>query len=85
MDRIEIEAKVKDMISNELSIKVTNINNTDNLMRDLNADSLDLIVLMMDLEEEFRYQVPEEDLDKIHTVQDIIDYIADKKDCSGAV
>jgi len=42
---------------------------------DLNADSLDLVEMIMSLEEEFKIEIPDDDVEKIHTVGDAVDYI----------
>lgn len=49
---------------------------TDHLVDDLSADSLDTVELMMACEEEFSLEISDEDIDKIATVQDIVDYLA---------
>lgn len=66
--------KILDIISRQLSIPVKKINTSSNLEKDLRADSLDLIELTMTLEEQFDVEISDDDVYKMKTVQDIIDY-----------
>lgn len=79
MDRVEIEAKVKAEISTLLDIPERKIQNSDKLVEDLGADSLDEVEIAMAIEEIFDIQIPDEDAETIKTVQDIINYVCDKK------
>ncbi len=67
--------KVKKIIAGQLSVDEEKINVETNLIEDLKADSLDVVELIMDLEQEFNIEIPDEDLPKITTVKDIIAYI----------
>jgi len=71
----EVESKVKQIIAGRLSVSEDKILPTSAFIGDLGADSLDLVELVMDLEEEFGVSIPDEDNDKLRTVQDAIDYI----------
>jgi acyl carrier protein len=73
-----IEEKVKKIIEEKLSVNVDQITNEAKFAEDLKADSLDTVELVMALEDEFGLDIPDEDADKIKTVQDAIEYIGSK-------
>lgn len=66
-------AQVQGIIAEQLDIPVDKISLESNLLEDLEADSLDIIELVMAFEEEFYMKIPDEDLEKIKTVADIIE------------
>jgi acyl carrier protein len=70
-----IEARVKKVISEKLGVEDGSIKNDAAFVDDLGADSLDTVELVMALEEEFNCQIPDEDAEKITTVQQAIDYV----------
>ncbi len=72
---MSVGAKIKEIIAEQLNQDAAGIDDTANFVNDLGADSLDVVELAMTLEEEFSIQVPDEELEKIRTVQDIVDYI----------
>jgi acyl carrier protein len=72
--------RVRKIIVNQLGVEESEVKPESSFVDDLNADSLDLVELVMSLEEEFssegnRIEIPDEDAEKIKTVQDAIDYI----------
>jgi acyl carrier protein len=73
-----IEEKVKKIIEEKLSVNADQITNDARFAEDLKADSLDTVELVMALEDEFGLDIPDEEADKIKTVQDAIDYIGSK-------
>lgn len=75
-----VEDKVKKIIEEKLSVNADQITNEARFAEDLKADSLDTVELVMALEDEFGLDIPDEEADKIKTVQDAIDYIAAKTD-----
>lgn len=75
-DISSIEARVKKIIIEQLSVKEEQVTNEASFVDDLGADSLDTVELVMALEEEFELEIPDEDAEKITTVQQAIDYIA---------
>jgi acyl carrier protein len=75
----EVESKVKKIIAGRLSVSEDKITPSSAFIGDLGADSLDLVELVMDLEEEFGVSIPDEDNDKLRTVQDAINYINNAK------
>lgn len=74
----DIEAKVKKIIEDKLSVNADQITNEARFAEDLKADSLDTVELVMALEDEFGLDIPDEEAEKIKTVQNAIDYIASK-------
>jgi acyl carrier protein len=75
--------RVKKIIVNQLGAEEVEVKPESSFVDDLNADSLDLVELVMSLEEEFstegkRLEIPDEDAEKIKTVQDAIDYIKEQ-------
>jgi acyl carrier protein len=77
-----IEERVKKIIIEQLGVKPEQVTNDASFVEDLGADSLDTVELVMALEEEFECEIPDEDAEKITTVQQAIDYIT--KHLSGA-
>ncbi len=67
--------KVAQAIANQLSIDAATVKIEQSLIEDLKADSLDVVALIMDLEQEFDIQIPDEDLMNIKKVSDIVAYI----------
>ena len=71
----DIEAKVKDIIINELGVEPEKVTPEASFVEDLGADSLDTVELVMAFEEEFGIEIPDEDAEKLQTVGDAISYI----------
>ena len=67
--------KVRELVAAQLGIDEAVIKPESNFKEDLNADSLDLFELVMSLEDECSVTIPSEELEKILTVQDVVDYI----------
>lgn len=70
-----IEERVKKIICEQLGVGEDTISHESNFVDDLGADSLDTVELVMALEEEFECEIPDEDAEKIQTVQQAIDYV----------
>ena len=70
-----IEERVKKIIVEQLGVKEEEVRNESSFIEDLGADSLDNVELVMALEEEFDTEIPDEDAEKITTIQSAIDYI----------
>jgi acyl carrier protein len=70
-----IEARVKRIVVEQLGVKEEEVGNDASFVDDLGADSLDTVELVMAFEEEFETEIPDEDAEKITTVQQAIDYI----------
>lgn len=73
----DIEQKVKEIIIEQLGVSEEEVKPEASFVDDLGADSLDLVELVMALEEEFGQEIPDEDAEKIATVQDAINYITE--------
>jgi acyl carrier protein len=71
----ELVEKVKQIISEQLGVDEAEVTPSASFVDDLGADSLDQVELVMALEEAFDLEIPDEDAEKIRTVQDAIDYI----------
>ena len=70
-----IEERVKKIVAEQLGVKLGEIQNSASFVEDLGADSLDTVELVMALEEEFETEIPDEEAEKITTVQQAIDFI----------
>lgn len=75
-----IEEQVKNLIVEQLGVSLDEVVPAASFVDDLGADSLDLVELVMMLEEEFGGEIPDEDAEKIQTVQDAIDYITNNRE-----
>ena len=71
--------KVKDIIIDKLGVEEEKINKEASFVDDLGADSLDTVELIMQLEEEFGIEIPDDDAEKITTVQAAVDYLESNK------
>ncbi|MFW2406033.1 MAG: acyl carrier protein [Gammaproteobacteria bacterium] len=70
-----IEEQVKSIVAEQLGVKEEEVTTAASFVDDLGADSLDTVELVMALEEEFETEIPDEDAEKITTVQQAIDFI----------
>ncbi len=70
-----IEERVKKIVAEQLGVKLEDVKNESSFVDDLGADSLDTVELVMALEEEFETEIPDEEAEKISTVQSAIDYV----------
>lgn len=75
----EVKEKVISIVSEQLNIPKDDIKLESAFVADLKADSLDLVELVMEFEDEFGVQIPESDQDKIQTVGNAVDYIMEKQ------
>jgi acyl carrier protein len=75
VDTQAIEAKVIDIISEQMGTEKSEITRETSFINDLNADSLDTVELVMEFEDEFDMSIPDEEAEKIQTVGAAIDYI----------
>lgn len=72
---LDSEARLRKIIAEQLSVAEEELTPEASFIDDLNADSLDLVELIMSLEEEFGVKISDEDAEKIRTVQDAMDYL----------
>lgn len=70
--------KMKEIIAEQLSVDADSIDENSSFKDDLGADSLDLFELVMALEEEFGTEIPSEDLEKLTTVGEVMEYLENK-------
>ena len=70
-----VEEKLKQIIVEQLGVDEAEVTSSASFVDDLGADSLDIVELVMAFEEAFELEIPDEDAEKIKTVQDAIDYI----------
>ena len=75
MQESEIEAKVIDIVSEQMGVDKGDISRETSFTNDLNADSLDVVELVMEFEDEFDTSIPDEDAEKIQTVGHAVTYI----------
>lgn len=75
MTEQEIEAKVIDIVANQLGADKSNITRDTSFVDDLNADSLDTVELVMEFEDEFETSIPDDQAEKIRTVGQAIEFI----------
>jgi acyl carrier protein len=71
----DVEARVKEIIVEQLGVDASEVNPQASFVNDLGADSLDTVELVMALEEEFDVEIPDEEAEKIQSVGQAIDYI----------
>lgn len=70
--------KVKDILVDQLDVEEDSVTMEASITNDLGADSLDLVDLIMAFEEEFDIEIPDEDIESIKTVGDVVRYIEEK-------
>ena len=71
----EIEARVKDIVVEQLGVNADEVTTDASFIDDLGADSLDTVELVMALEEEFECEIPDDEAEKITTVKEAVSYI----------
>ena len=77
---MDIAAKVKEIVSDKLDVDGADIQEEQDFIEDLKADSLAVVEVVLALEEQFEIEIPDEDTEKIKTVRDAIEYIQAHKD-----
>lgn len=79
MNKEEIFEKLKEIIVNQLGVEENQVKMNATFVDDLSADSLDIVELVMNIEEEFEMEIPDEAAEKIVTVEDVVNYIEENK------
>ncbi len=75
MDRDQAFEQVKEIIVEQLGVAADDVKAEASFQEDLNADSLDLVELIMSMEDKFGVKIPDEEAEKILTVNDAVDYV----------
>jgi acyl carrier protein len=75
----EIQERIKSIIVEQLGVSLEEVTPQASFIEDLGADSLDIVELIMALEEEYEMEIPDEDAEKIQTVDDVTKYILGKQ------
>jgi len=70
--------EVKEVVAEQLGANIDEIKEDSKFVEDLGADSLDVVELVMALEEKFDIEIPDDEAEKIQTVQDVVNYIESK-------
>lgn len=70
-----MKEKILNIIAEQFNLDVDELDENMSFQDDLNADSIEIVELIMTIEEEFDTEVPEEDLDKLQTIGDVVDYL----------
>ena len=83
-DASEVEAKVKKIVAEQMGVAETEISRETSFVNDLNADSLDVVELIMEFEDEFEMSIPDEEAEKIQTIGMAIDFITAHLNSGGA-
>ena len=73
--RDEVFERIKEVLVERLSVEEADITEEANFQEDLDADSLDLVEMIMELEDQFGIKIPDEDAQKIQTVGQAVDYV----------
>lgn len=71
--------KIRTILCEQLELEENQVTMESSIMEDLGADSLDLVDLLMSLEDQFNLEVPDEDVEKIKTVGDLVRYVEEKQ------
>lgn len=79
MEKEEIAQRVIEIVAEQLSLPEARISLKSRFIEDLNADSLDIVGLVLEMEEAFQIQIPDEDIETMLTIQSVVDYIGNNK------
>ena len=79
LDREEILAKIQEITADRLGVDESDVTPDASFREDLEADSLDLVELIMELEEQFGMEIPDEEAEKITTVEEAVDYVVENQ------
>jgi acyl carrier protein len=77
LDREEILARIQEITADRLGVDESDVTPDASFREDLEADSLDLVELIMELEEQFGMEIPDEEAEKITTVEEAVDYVVE--------
>lgn len=71
--------RIRDIIIEQLQVEESDVNMDTNLMKDLSADSLDAVEIIMAIEDEYGIEIPDEEAEKMQTVGDLVRYVEENK------
>lgn len=71
--------KIREIIVEQLGVDSEGVTMQTHLIKDLEADSLDAVEIIMAIEEEYGFEIPDEDAEKFQTVQDLVKYVEEKE------
>jgi acyl carrier protein len=77
LDREDVLTKIQEITADRLGVDETDVTPDASFREDLEADSLDLVELIMELEEQFGMEIPDEEAEKITTVEEAVDYVVE--------
>jgi acyl carrier protein len=75
LDREEVFGKIQEITADRLGVDEGDVTSDASFREDLEADSLDLVELIMELEEQFGMEIPDDEAEKITTVEEAVDYV----------
>ncbi len=78
MTRLEIESKVKEVVALQFGVELDDLKMESHFNKDLNADSLDAVELVMCIEDRFDISIPDDDANNIITVKSVVDFVEKK-------
>jgi len=78
MDRAEIEERVKKVVAGQFEVDLDQLSEKTSFTNDLNADSLDSVEVIMEIEDEFEIAVPDGEMSEVQTIGAVINYIENK-------
>jgi acyl carrier protein len=78
-----VSKKVTSIIVEQLSVEESALVPEANLLDDLGADSLDVVELVMAIEEEFGIEIPDDDVENIRTIKDVVDYVVARTEAAA--
>ena len=76
---MSVDKRVREIVAEQLEKDINDVKGESSFIEDLGADSLDIVELVMKMEEEFSIEIPDEEAEKIKTVNDVVQYIAAHK------
>jgi acyl carrier protein len=79
LNREEILSKIQELTADRLGVDESDVTPDASFREDLEADSLDLVELIMELEEQFGMEIPDEEAEKITTVEEAVDYVQENQ------
>ena len=76
---MDLESRIKAIIAERLEVKLESVKNESKFIDDLGADSLDTVELIMAIEDEYKFEVSDDEAEQLTTVQAVIDYVKSKQ------